>query len=138
MKLILRILVTGLALMAFSGLASAEGDVEKGKKVMKRCAACHKVGEGAKHRVGPMLNDLFGRTAGTAEGFKFSKAMRDAGAGGLVWNEESLAKFLAKPRKFVKKNKMSFSGLRKESQIKDVIAYLKTFSKAKVEGAAIQ
>ena len=146
MKSILRVLITGLALVSFTGIASAEGDataaapaagdVKKGKKVFKRCAACHKVGEGAKHKIGPALNDLIGRTAGTAEGFKFSPAMVDAGAGGRVWNAETLAKFLAKPRKDIPKNKMSFSGLRKPTQITNVIAYLETFSKAKADAAA--
>ena len=136
MKSILRILVTGLALLSLAGMASAEGDVEKGKKVFKRCANCHKVGEGAKHKIGPLLNDLIGRKAGTAEGFtKYSKALVAAGAGGLVWSEEKLAEFIAKPRKLVPKNKMSFPGLRKPEQIADVIAYLKTFSKAKAEAA---
>ena len=146
MKSILRVLITGLALISFTGMASAEGDataavaaagdVKKGKKVFKRCAACHKVGEGAKHKIGPMLNDLMGRTAGAADGFKFSKAMVAAGTGGRVWNAETLAGFLAKPRKDIPKNKMSFSGLRKPAQIANVIAYLKTFSKAKAEAAA--
>jgi len=138
MKSIIRILITGLAIISFAGMASAEGDVAKGKKVFKRCTACHKVGEGAKHKVGPELNDLIGRTAGTAEGFKYSKAMKKAGNGGLVWNDETLHKYLAKPRKFIPKNKMSFSGLRKPQQIDNVIAYLKTFSKAKAEAAAAQ
>ena len=136
MKSILRILITGLALVSFAGMASAEGDVTKGKKVFKRCQACHKVGEGAKNKVGPQLNDLIGRTAGTIDGFKYSKAMTDAGAGGKVWNAETLAVFLAKPRKDIPKNKMSFSGLRKPAQITDVIAFLKTFSKAEAAAPA--
>ena len=136
MKSMLRIIIAGLALMSFAGIAAAEGDAVKGKKVFKRCAACHKVGEGAKHKIGPELNNLFGRTAGTAEGFKYSKAMVDAGAGGKVWNAETLAAFLAKPRKDIPKNKMSFSGLRKPKQIANVIAFLQSHSKAEAAAAA--
>ena len=137
MKLILRVLIMGLALVTFAGLASAEGDPEKGKKVYKRCKSCHQVGDTAKHKIGPILNDIIGRKAATVEGYKkYSKAMRNAGEGGLVWDEENLAKFLAKPKKFIKKTKMSFAGLRKQDQIDDVIAYLKTFSKAKADAKA--
>lgn len=136
MKLILRILVTGLALMAYTGLASAEGDPAKGEKVFKRCKACHQVGDNAKHKVGPILNNIFGRKVATAEGYKkYSKAMKTAGEGGMVWDEKNLAEFLKKPRKFIKKNKMSFPGLRKDNQIADVIAFLKTHSKAKADDA---
>lgn len=98
--------------------------VEAGKKVFKQCAACHKVGEGAKHAVGPVLNALIGRTAGTAEGFKYSPAMIEAGAGGLVWGDETIAEYLRKPKDFVPKNKMSFAGLKKDDDIEAVIAYL--------------
>ena len=67
-----------LAILAFAAFASpslADGDADAGKKVFKKCAACHAVGDGAKHKVGPELNDVFGRAAGGAEGYKYSKAM---------------------------------------------------------------
>jgi cytochrome c len=108
--------------------AIAAGDPVAGEAVFKKCTACHAVGEGAKNKVGPVLNDVFGRTAGTFEGFKYSKAMIDAGAGGLVWTPETLHEFLAKPRDFVKGTKMSFPGLPKPEDEDNVIAYLLTFS----------
>lgn len=132
MKQFVRLAVAGLALVAFAGTASAgEGDPKKGEKVFKKCKACHMVGEKAKKRVGPVLNNLIGRTAGTSEGFKYSKAMKEAGEGGLVWTDENLHKYLEKPKKFVPGNKMAFAGLKKEKDRDDVIAYLKQFSKEK-------
>ena len=70
-------------LLAVPATASAQ-DAAAGEKVFARCKACHAVGEGAKNRAGPHLNDVFGRSAGTVEGFKYSKAMTEAGAGGLA------------------------------------------------------
>ncbi|UUX51539.1 c-type cytochrome [Nisaea acidiphila] len=100
--------------------------VEKGEKVFKKCKACHAVGEGAKHKIGPHLNDVFGRTAGTADGFKkYSKDMVKAGEEGLVWTEETMAAFLAKPKAMIKRTKMAFAGLKKEDDLNAVIAYLK-------------
>ena len=72
---------------------------------------------------GPHLVNIVGRAAGAVDGFKYSKAM--AGSG-LVWDEATLAGFLAKPKKYLKGTKMSFAGLKKESDIANVIAYLKS------------
>lgn len=106
------------------------GDAAAGQKVFNRCKACHAVGEGAKNRVGPELNDLIGRTAGTADGYRYSSAMEQAGADGLVWNADTLAEYLASPKGMVKGTKMAFAGLKKQADIENVIAYLETFSKA--------
>lgn len=118
-----------------STYAIAEGDAAKGKKVFRKCKACHMVGEKAKNRVGPILNNVVGRTAGTLEGFKYSKAMIAAGTDGvewsdgpLVWNDESLTMYLKSPKKSIPKNKMAFAGLKKDADMENVIAYLKTFS----------
>jgi len=127
-----------LALMIPVASASAEGDAANGEKVFKRCAACHAVGEGAKNKVGPELNALIGRTAGTVDGFKYSKAMVEAGEGGMVWSDETLHGYLEKPKDYIKGNRMSFAGLRKEDERADVIAYLKTFSAAAQPAAAAE
>lgn len=95
-----------------------------GGTVFKKCAACHQVGEGAKHRVGPVLNGVIGRTVGTAEGFAYSPAMTDAGAGGLVWSAETIATYMKDPKGFVPKNKMSFAGLKKDDEIAALTAFL--------------
>jgi len=123
---------TAMALLGVGMMATpaqADDTLKAGEKVFKRCKACHMVGEKAKNRVGPLLNDIFGRKAGTIEGFKYSKAMAEAGEGGLVWDDETMTAFLKKPRKYIKGTKMGFAGLRKDEQIADVIAYLKSFSK---------
>ncbi len=116
-----------VALGLCSGTAAAN-DLKAGEKVFKRCKACHTVGEKAKNKVGPQLNNIFGRSAGQVEGFKYSKAMAAAGEGGLVWTDETMAEFLKKPKKYIKGTKMGFAGLKKDQQIADVIAYLKSFS----------
>lgn len=114
-------------LLALPGAAAAQ-DATAGEKVFARCKACHAVGEGAKNRLGPHLNDVFGRTAGMLPDFKYSPAMIEAGEGGLVWSEESLASFLSNPRAFVKGTRMAFPGLKKEEDLANLSAYLKTFS----------
>lgn len=101
--------------------------VAKGEKVFKKCKACHQVGEGAKNRTGPVLNGVVGRHAGAVEGFKYSKGLEEAAADGLVWTSESLAEFLAKPKAYIKRTKMSFAGLKKDEDQQAVIAYLSTF-----------
>lgn len=120
-------LALGLALLS-AAPAAAAGDPEKGAEVFKKCAACHQVGDGAKHRVGPHLNDAIGRVAGTADGFKYSKPMVDAGAKGLVWTPEAIDGYLASPRDAVKGNKMAFPGLKDAGDRADVIAYLARYT----------
>ena len=110
--------------------AFAEGDADKGKKVFNKCKACHMVGEKAKKRVGPPLNNIIGAKAGIQEGFKYSKAMVEAGEGGLVWDEETLSAYLLKPKDVVPKGKMAFPGLKKDSDRENVIVYLKQFTTA--------
>ncbi|MCT8328427.1 c-type cytochrome [Albidovulum sediminis] len=102
--------------------------VEAGEKVFKKCAACHKVGEGAKNGTGPHLNGVLGRTAGTLEGFRYSKAMAEAGAGGLTWDEAALKAYLENPKAFVKGTKMTFAGLKSEEDRAAIIAYLATLA----------
>ncbi|MCK0138632.1 c-type cytochrome [Aliiroseovarius sp. F47248L] len=99
-----------------------------GEKVFKKCKACHKVGEGAKNGVGPALNGVWGRTAGTVDGFKYSKPMMAAGEGGLVWDTESLSGYLANPRNYLKGNKMTFAGLKKDADIEAILEFLKSHS----------
>ena len=122
--------VLGLAAAAailFAGNAAlAEGDVAAGEKVFKKCKACHTLEAGGKNKVGPNLHGVFGKTSGTAEGFKFSKAMKEAA---IVWDEETIDAYLTKPREYIPKNKMAFPGLKKPEDRANVIAYLKEATK---------
>lgn len=99
-----------------------------GEKVFKKCKACHQVGEGAKNKTGPHLNNVMGRALGGLDDFKYSKTMAEMGADGMVWNEETMAEFLKKPKAFVKRTKMSFGGFKKADDIAEVTEYLKSLS----------
>jgi cytochrome c len=127
----------GLVALALASAAPVYAqDVEKGANVFKRCAACHAVGEGAKNKVGPELNELFGRVAGSLSDYIYSKAMIEAGQNGRIWDSETLTAYLRKPREQVPGTKMSFAGLGKDEEIANVIAYLATFSPNYVAPAA--
>ncbi|MGM9401217.1 c-type cytochrome [Aliiroseovarius sp. KMU-71] len=102
--------------------------VAKGEKVFKKCKACHKVGDGAKNGTGPILTGVYGRAAGTVDGFKYSKPMLAAAEGGLVWDEAELAAYLANPKKYMKGTKMSFAGLKKDADIAAILEFLKSHS----------
>src|SRR5262245_49859103 len=120
---------TAAALIMAAPAASQEGNVEDGAEVFKKCRACHDVGPEAKNKVGPILNGIVGRPAGTIEGFAYSPANKDAGSKGLVWTEEVMFKYLEAPLSFMPGTKMAFAGLKDPQDRKDVIAYLKTFAK---------
>lgn len=101
--------------------------VADGEKVFRKCKACHQVGEGAENKTGPMLNGIVGRPAASVQGFKYSGPMQSAGADGLIWTDETLAGFLANPKAYMKGTKMSFAGLKKDSDLAAIIAYLQSF-----------
>lgn len=115
-------IVPGLAaaLVMLPLAAHADGDAEAGAKVFKRCQACHVVDK-EQNRVGPYLLGLFGRKAGSVEGYRYSDAMKSAD---LVWSEDTLDAYLENPKKLIPKNRMAFPGLKKEADRQNVIAYL--------------
>jgi cytochrome c len=115
------------AAVSVHGQAAADGDPDKGAKVFKKCLACHRIGPGATTLVGPELNGVVGRKAGTVEGYSYSDANKDSG---LTWDEATLTIYLRSPRALVPGTKMTFAGLPKDEDIADVIAYLKTFDAA--------
>ena len=96
-------------------------DIKAGEKVFKKCRACH-YADREKHKTGPHLVNLIGRTAGSLEDYKkYSKAIK---ASGIVWDEETLTEYLRAPKKYIKGTKMAFVGLKKDTDIDNVIAYL--------------
>ena len=112
-------LAVGLALVSSGPVLAA--DIKAGEKVFKKCKACH-YADREKHKTGPHLVNLIGRTAGSLEDYKkYSKAMK---ASGIVWNEETLTDYLRAPKKYIKGTKMAFVGLKKDADIENVIAYL--------------
>ncbi|MGH6861641.1 MAG: c-type cytochrome [Phyllobacterium sp.] len=122
------LIVTSVAMLSATAARAQEGDATAGAAVFKKCAACH-VADTDKNKVGPSLNGLFGRTAGTHPDYKYSPAMVEAGKGGLVWDTESLRDYLHSPKAKVKGTKMAFAGLKDDKDISDLEAYLKQYSK---------
>jgi cytochrome c len=123
-----RLVFSTLAAIAFAlsaASAQAAGDVEAGKKAFAKCRACHQL-EAGKNGVGPSLAGLFGRKAGTVEGFKYSDPMK---AKAITWNDETIAAYLADPKGYIPGNKMVFPGIKKDSELADLIAYLKEATK---------
>ena len=118
---IIKIIGLAAALAAFSAPALAEGDAEAGKKVFRKCKACHTLTEG-KNKAGPSLFGIIGKPAAAVKGFKYSKAMKGSG---LTWDEETITKYLAKPKALVPGTRMAFAGLKKEADVANVIAYIK-------------
>ncbi len=123
------ILLAALAVFALPAIAHAtSGDVAKGKKVFRKCMACHYI-DRDKAKVGPTLQNVVGRPAASIKGYQYSAALKAKGKAGLVWTEDNLDKWLTSPRKFAPGTKMTFAGLRKASERADVIAYLKANTK---------
>lgn len=128
------------ASLALASLAQAQ-DVVAGEKIFKRCAACHKIGDDTKHGIGPNLNNVIGRQAGSAEEFtKYGKDLVALGETGLVWNEELISEWITDPKKFLRarsenkraKSKMKLK-LKDEQARLDVIAYVAQFSQTVTE-----
>jgi cytochrome c len=143
----MKALVTGAvvagAILAPAGYATAQ-DVTKGKQIFNQCMLCHRVGPDAKILIGPVLNDVIGRQAGTFPGFHYSSLMTAAGQNGLVWNEDLIVQYIVDPTAFLQKfltdkgkpdlakgsSLMTFK-LLDEQQRKDVVSYEATFSQKK-------
>ncbi len=111
-------------LAAFGAPAAVAQDVENGADVFKKCRACHQVGDNAKNAVGPVLNGLFGRKAGTIEGFNYSDANKNSG---VTWTDETFANYIKDPRAAMPGNKMAFAGIKDPQDIGDLTAFLKQY-----------
>lgn len=127
------LIVAGFAAYAAAPAHALEGNADAGKKVFAKCAVCHGIGD-TKKPIGPSLNNVVGRPAGSQAEFLakggsgYSKAMLAAGAAGLVWTDDQILEWITNPKKKIPGTKMAFPGLTKEQDRADVLAYVKTFT----------
>ena len=114
------------ALFAQAVTPALAQDAAAGEKVFAKCRACHQIGAGAKNLVGPLLNGLIGRPAGTIEGYSYSDANKTSG---LTWDEVTFKEYIRSPKAKIPNTKMAFAGLTKDSEVDDLFAFLKQFDK---------
>jgi cytochrome c len=116
-------LTAAFAFLTSTSLCSAQ-DVAAGENQFKKCAPCHDVGEKAKNKIGPVLNGLDGRQAGTIPNFKYSEANKSSG---IVWNEAEFLDYIKDPKAKIPRTVMIFAGIKDEADAKNLWAYLKQF-----------
>ncbi len=110
--------------VTLAGFSPLRADSARGERLFQRCFACHSVVAGEDKLPGPSLRGVMGRRAGTLPGFRFSPALRAAGARGLVWTRESLDAYLTDPERFIPGTEMGLPGLRESDDRRDVIDFL--------------
>jgi cytochrome c len=120
-----RLLTLACAFLMTGPALAAGGDPVAGKTVFQKCLACHTIGPGAANKIGPQLNGLIGRAAGSVPGYRYSSAMKNSG---LTWDEATFTKYIQNPRGVVPGTKMSFAGLQNPTDIANVMAYIETFN----------
>jgi len=123
-----KLTLSALVVVASSAIASAAlaQDAEAGKASFNKCLACHAIGEGAKNKVGPVLNGLEGRKSGTAEGYSYSDANKNSG---ITWNKEQFLDYIKDPRAKIPGTKMIFAGIKNETEAANLWAYLSQYDK---------
>ncbi len=117
-------IAAALSLAAIAAAPAHAQDAEAGQKTFIVCRACHQIGPNAKNGVGPELNGVVGRKAGTVAGYSYSEANKTSG---ITWDEATLTTYLANPQAVVKGTKMIFAGIHDPAKVRDVIAYLKQY-----------
>lgn len=116
-------MIAAALMVAVPGIVSAQ-DAENGAGVFKRCGACHQIGEGAKNGLGPHLNCIAGKKAGSVEGFKYSDAVANSG---IEWTDENLLAWFEADDKVIKGNRMIFpAGIKNEADRADLLAFIKS------------
>jgi len=120
----MKLMFAAAALLSCATISARAQDAAAGEKVFGQCRACHQIGETAKNLIGPKLNGVIGRKAGSVEGFAYSAANKNSG---LTWDEATFTDYIHDPRAKVPGTKMTFAGLKNEQQIKDLLAYLEQF-----------
>ncbi len=117
---------TLVATFSFAALATpsfAAGDPAKGRTLFNQCRACHQIGADAQNSVGPVLNGVVGRKAGSYPGYNYSDANKNSG---LTWDAATLDEYLKDPRGKVPGTKMIFPGIKQDDRRADVIAFIST------------
>jgi cytochrome c len=117
------VVIASILVVASAGTALGQ-DVAAGEQSFKKCIACHAVGDGAQNKVGPELNGIDGRKAGTAEGYSYSDANKTSG---ITWDEAAFKEYIKDPRARIPGTKMVFAGIKDEKEAGDLWAYLKQF-----------
>lgn len=110
----------------------ASASAENGAKVAKKCVSCHNFEKGGSAIIGPALFGIVGHKIGNAEGFSYSDSLGAMNAEGAEWTYENLNHFLTSPKTFAPGTKMSFAGLKSETDRADILAYLQSLSDAPV------
>jgi cytochrome c len=121
--------LSALIVLAASTIASSAAlaqDASAGKASFNKCLACHAIGEGAKNKVGPELNGIDGRKSGTAPDYSYSDANKNSG---ITWNEAQFKEYIQDPKAKIPGTKMAFAGIKKESEVNDLWAYISQFDK---------
>jgi len=128
-RLLPALCLTGLFALPMAAQAELLGDAVRGEKLYSDCASCHQVGPGAKNRVGPHLNEIFGRKAGSVDGdYRYSKGLARMGADGLIWTYETLDAYIDNPKALVSDTRMSYRGMKDATDRADLLAYLRSYS----------
>ncbi len=117
------VVVTSLAAAATGALAQ---DAAAGKSSFNKCLACHAIGDGAKNKVGPILNGLDGRKSGTVEGYSYSDANKNSG---ITWGKDVFLEYIKEPKAKFPGTKMVFAGIKNEKEANDLWAYVSSFDK---------
>jgi cytochrome c len=117
------VILAALALAATTALASAQ-DLAAGEQSFRKCSPCHAVGEDARNKVGPELNGLDGRKAGTAAEYSYSDANKNSG---ITWSAATFKDYIQNPMAKIPGTKMAFAGIKNETEITNLWAYLAQF-----------
>jgi cytochrome c len=123
-KLTLSVLAAFMSMAGVSGALAQ--DVAAGETSFKKCLACHSIGEGAKNKVGPVLNGLDGRHSGSVEGFSYSDANKNSG---ITWSKDQFLDYIKDPKAKIPGTKMAFAGIKNETEANDLWAYISQFDK---------
>jgi cytochrome c len=120
--------LSALAIVASCTTASTAlaQDVAAGETSFKKCLACHAIGEGAKNKVGPVLNGLDGRHSGSVEGYSYSDANKNSG---ITWSKDQFLEYIKDPKAKIAGTKMAFAGIKNEKEAGDLWAYISQFDK---------